>query len=100
MIRLLQTVTRQTQSTKVCQKDLLLNSHSEAAAQNQGARPLRRLIESQIEDPLSDLLLAGDIPQGATIDGELKDGQLSFKVRKARARRAKKPVVEAELVEE
>ena len=79
-------------------RSLLLD---EAAAQNQGARPLRRLIEAKIEDPLSDLILSG-VPQGATINGELKNGELSFKVRASRRRRAKKPVVEveAEVVEE
>ena len=74
---------------------------SEAAAQNQGARPLRRLIESRIEDPLSDLILSG-VPEGAAIDGVLKDGELSFKVRRKRAprRTRKSAAVEAELVEE
>ncbi len=61
---------------------------SEAALQNQGARPLRRLIQTRIEDPLSDLLLSGGIPEGTTVAGVLKDGELSFRVRRARRKRA------------
>jgi ATP-dependent Clp protease ATP-binding subunit ClpC len=42
-----------------------------------GARPLRRIIQQKVEDPLSDKLLAGDFHDGASIlinvdeDGEI-----------------------------
>ncbi len=32
-----------------------------------GARPLRRLVQSAIGDPLARLVLAGDVPDGATV---------------------------------
>ena len=33
-----------------------------------GARPLRRAVQQYVEDPLSELLLQGDIPPGGVID--------------------------------
>ncbi len=65
---------------------------TEAAAQNQGARPLRRLIQSRIEDPLSDMILSGEIPAGSTVDCTSENGALKFALRSQRAprRRGKK----------
>ncbi|MDY3868888.1 MAG: ATP-dependent Clp protease ATP-binding subunit, partial [Pyramidobacter sp.] len=55
---------------------------SAAAAVNQGARPLRRLIQTRIEDPLSDLLLSGAVQNGTTLDCTAGDGEkLQFSVR-------------------
>ena len=59
-------------------REFLLSS---AAGQNQGARPLRRLIQSKIEDPLSDLILSGEIPEGSTVDCFVSAGELGFKRR-------------------
>jgi len=59
------------------------------AAQNQGARPLRRLIQTKIEDPLSDLILSGAVPDGSTVDCTLDGEALAFKARSPR-RRAKR----------
>jgi len=39
-----------------------------------GARPLKRAIQSHIEDPLSEMLINGDIPQGATLTIDLPEG--------------------------
>ena len=39
-----------------------------------GARPLKRVIQQQVEDPLSDALLAGRFAEGDTILVDLDDG--------------------------
>ena len=41
-----------------------------------GARPLRRVIQQKIEDPLSDSLLSGDFVDGDTIMVEVDDGKV------------------------
>lgn len=43
-----------------------------------GARPLKRLIQQEVETPLSKLLLKGEIPAQATIQLDLIDGALAF----------------------
>ena len=45
-----------------------------------GARPLRRLIEQEIEDKIAEQYLEGNIPNNSTIIISAKDGKLSFKV--------------------
>ncbi len=40
-----------------------------------GARPLRRVIQQKVEDPLSDALLAGDFEDGDTIQVDVVDGE-------------------------
>jgi ATP-dependent Clp protease ATP-binding subunit ClpC len=40
-----------------------------------GARPLRRVIQQKVEDPLSDSLLAGDFEDGDTILVDVVDGE-------------------------
>jgi len=49
-----------------------------------GARPLKRAIQSEIEDPLSELLLKGEAHQGDTLVIDAKEGEIVTKVRKAR----------------
>jgi ATP-dependent Clp protease ATP-binding subunit ClpC len=39
-----------------------------------GARPLKRIIQQQVEDPLSDAVLAGDFVEGDTVLVDLDDG--------------------------
>ena len=41
-----------------------------------GARPLRRLIQSAIGDPLARLLLSGDVVDGGSVTVDVEDGQL------------------------
>jgi ATP-dependent Clp protease ATP-binding subunit ClpC len=41
-----------------------------------GARPLRRAMMTEIEDPLSEMLLAGTIQPGDTIEIDLADGRI------------------------
>src|SRR5271157_6374154 len=40
-----------------------------------GARPLRRVIQQKVEDPLSDGLLSGDFNEGDTILVDVADGE-------------------------
>jgi ATP-dependent Clp protease ATP-binding subunit ClpA len=43
-----------------------------------GARPLRRVIQNQVEDALSDGLLAGQFEPGSTILIDCVDDELTF----------------------
>jgi ATP-dependent clp protease, ATP-binding subunit, putative len=45
-----------------------------------GARPLRRTLQTQVEDKLSELLLAGDLAAGQTLKVGVKGGQLKFEM--------------------
>ncbi len=45
-----------------------------------GARPLKRAIQRHLQDPLADMLLRGDVPDGSTITIEEGDGALVLKV--------------------
>jgi ATP-dependent Clp protease ATP-binding subunit ClpB len=41
-----------------------------------GARPLRRVIQRQVEDPLALALLEGRYPEGSTVTADEKDGEI------------------------
>jgi ATP-dependent Clp protease ATP-binding subunit ClpB len=43
-----------------------------------GARPLRRLIQRQVEDPLALALLEGRYPEGSTVTVDEKDGEITL----------------------
>jgi ATP-dependent Clp protease ATP-binding subunit ClpB len=45
-----------------------------------GARPLKRAIQRYLQDPLADLLLRGEVPDGATVKVEEGDGALKLAV--------------------
>ncbi len=45
-----------------------------------GARPLKRAIQRYVQDPLADMILSGDVPDGATVHIEEGDGELNFDV--------------------
>ena len=45
-----------------------------------GARPLRRTLQTQVEDKLSELLLTGDLAAGQTLKVGVKTGQLKFEM--------------------
>ena len=45
-----------------------------------GARPLRRLIEQEIEDKIAEQCLEGNIPHGSVITISAKEGKLTFRV--------------------
>jgi ATP-dependent Clp protease ATP-binding subunit ClpB len=43
-----------------------------------GARPLKRAIQQQVENPLAEAILRGDFEPGATIEVDVEDAGLSF----------------------
>lgn len=47
-----------------------------------GARPLKRLIQHEIETPLSRLIIKGEVAPPATVNIDLKDGKLHFSTQK------------------
>jgi ATP-dependent Clp protease ATP-binding subunit ClpB len=50
-----------------------------------GARPLKRAIQQQLENPLAQRILRGDFGPGSTVQVTVKDGALSFERRVAKA---------------
>ena len=57
-----------------------------------GARPLKRAIQSEIEDPLSEMLLREEAKPGDTIVIDAKDGNITTSIKKAKT--VKKTVTE------
>ena len=45
-----------------------------------GARPLKRAVQRYLQDPLADMLLAGQVPDGSTVRVEEGDGALHISV--------------------
>ena len=45
-----------------------------------GARPLRRAIQSEIEDPLSEKMLDGEITESSNVTCDYQDGKFVFNV--------------------
>jgi ATP-dependent Clp protease ATP-binding subunit ClpB len=43
-----------------------------------GARPLKRVIQRSIQNPLSEKILAGDFPDGSTLSIDFKENMLTF----------------------
>jgi ATP-dependent Clp protease ATP-binding subunit ClpA len=61
-----------------------------------GARPLSRVIQTEIKDALSDEILFGQLSKGGTVFVDLKDGELTFSYArlnsaKPKAEKAKAP---------
>jgi len=54
-------------------------------SKHQGARPLRRVVQRRIEDPLSEVILRGDFKAGETVVIDLKDEGLVFEHEKEMA---------------
>ena len=46
--------------------------------ENYGARPLRRAIQNEVEDPLSEQMLEGKVKDGAVVTCDFADGQFTF----------------------
>ncbi len=46
--------------------------------ENYGARPLRRAIQNELEDPLSEQMLEGKVKDGAVVTCDFADGQFTF----------------------
>ncbi len=45
-----------------------------------GARPLKRAVQRYVQDPLAEMLLAGEVPDGSTVKVEEGDGELVISV--------------------
>jgi ATP-dependent Clp protease ATP-binding subunit ClpB len=45
-----------------------------------GARPLKRAVQKYLQDPLADMILRGEVPDGAKVTVEEGDGALVLKV--------------------
>jgi ATP-dependent Clp protease ATP-binding subunit ClpB len=45
-----------------------------------GARPLKRAVQRHLQDPLAEMLLAGKVPDGASLEIDEGDGALSIAV--------------------
>jgi ATP-dependent Clp protease ATP-binding subunit ClpC len=74
-------------TTRLCEHELTLSA-SDAALDllaqqgydpEMGARPLRRVIQQKVEDPLSDALLAGTFLEGDTILVEVAEGEIALR---------------------
>lgn len=57
-----------------------------------GARPMRRLLQSEVEDPLSELILGGRLLPGSVAVVDFKDDELSVKAKRISSGRKKPPV--------
>jgi len=47
-----------------------------------GARPMRRLIQREIEDPLSLMIISGKLSSGDIVQVDTKDGKITLKIKK------------------
>jgi ATP-dependent Clp protease ATP-binding subunit ClpC len=45
-----------------------------------GARPLRREVERQLENPLAMQIVTGECPDGSRVRGHLQEGQIAFEI--------------------
>jgi ATP-dependent Clp protease ATP-binding subunit ClpB len=45
-----------------------------------GARPLKRAVQRHLQDPLADLILRGEVKDGATVHVDEGDGRLALQV--------------------
>jgi len=53
-----------------------------------GARPLRRAVQRELENPLSKMILEGEIPEGSTVEVDAEAGNLTFSVKQGLGRLA------------
>ncbi len=80
------TIQLQSLNARLAERDLSLDLTSDAMTQLAevgfdpvyGARPLKRAIQRQIENPLAELILSGKYLPGDTIRGVLEDGVIQF----------------------
>ena len=45
-----------------------------------GARPLRRTIQTSLEDPLAEMIVAGSLSKGSHVTVEMKNGKINFEI--------------------
>ncbi|MFO0994671.1 MAG: ATP-dependent chaperone ClpB [Hyphomicrobiales bacterium] len=53
-----------------------------------GARPLKRVIQKHVQDPLAEDILGGTIKDGDVVDVGVADGEIKLKARKSKAKAA------------
>ncbi len=58
-----------------------------------GARPLRRTIQRLVENPISSLLIKGEVKEGDSILVDFDGNELSFKIEKMEKKKPEEPVV-------
>ena len=68
-------------------KDMIIKKHVDV---KMGARPLKRAIQSEIEDPLSEEILSGRIKPGDTVNVTVKDEKVAFVIAEADVKKTKK----------
>ena len=68
-------------------KDLLIDKGYD---DKYGARPLRRTIQSLLEDKMADEILDGKLTKGVNVEVDCEEGKLTFTVKKKAAARKKK----------
>ncbi len=68
-------------------KDLLIDKGYD---DKYGARPLRRIIQSLLEDKMAEEILDGKLKKGVNVEVDCEEGKLTFTVKKKAAARKKK----------
>ena len=68
-------------------KDLLIDKGYD---DKYGARPLRRTIQSLLEDKMAEEILDGTLTKGVNVEADCEEGKLTFTVKKKAAARKKK----------
>jgi ATP-dependent Clp protease ATP-binding subunit ClpC len=63
-------------------KEAITHIASAGFDQKYGARPLRRSIQTNIEDKIAEEILASKIKQGDYVTVKLKENELTFSIRK------------------
>ncbi len=65
-----------------------------------GARPLKRLIQVKILNPVASLIMSQGLGAGGTVLASMKDGEFSFDVKKARSANGRGVPVKSDLLDE
>jgi ATP-dependent Clp protease ATP-binding subunit ClpB len=53
-----------------------------------GARPLKRVIQRELQNPLAQMILEGSVPDGSTVQVTLREGKLAIEPKRAEAEAA------------
>lgn len=80
MVKALLAVTAEKDITLKLQPSALKLLAKQGYDPEMGARPLRRLLQTKLEDPLAEMLLRGELPTGSTLKIGVKGEELKFDV--------------------
>ncbi|HFI0231358.1 TPA: ATP-dependent Clp protease ATP-binding subunit [Streptococcus suis] len=80
MVKALLAVTAEKDITLKLQPSALKLLAKQGYDPEMGARPLRRLLQTKLEDPLAEMLLRGELPTGSTLKVGVKGEELKFDV--------------------